>query len=383
MTDASSRPLHIVLVGDYPADPRLGSPRGLFKLRDEFTAVGHRVTLLLRDELGGPHQRHARDAIAPWLAARAVRRITRSSGAPDVIDASSAEGWLLGREGAALVARSHGLEHLNYARMLDDARYGLVRRPWYRRVWYPAVRMRLVAAAARKADRLIVLNEGDRRFAAARGWKRPEEIDVVPQGIPAAFLARPAVRRPERDLLFCGSWDRVKGIDYLAPAFAAVVRQRPGTTLTILGPGFPESAVLETFDPGVRPLVRVIPRAPEETVLAQYRAHRAFVQASTFEGFGTVVIEAMAQGLPVIATPVGAAATVVRDGETGLVAPPRDAAALASAMLRALQDERLAQALGDRAAAEVAAGTWTETARRTLDVYRRAIAMRLRPRAAA
>jgi len=65
------------------------------------------------------------------------------------------------------------------------------------------------------------------------------------------------------------------------------------------------------------------------------------------EGFGLVMIEAMAAGVPVVATSCGAPPEVIEDGVSGLLVPPRDAHALAEAILRLLEDERLRCAMGE------------------------------------
>ena len=373
--------LRILLVGDYPADPTLGSPKVLFKLSSELDRLGHDVSVLLRPDLGvWPAERHARDLLSPFLAARAAGAAGRTRAPFDVIDASSAEGLVLAfrrrTHGAAVVARSHGLEHLNYARMLDDARHGLERRPVHRRFWYPAVRMPLVAWGARLADRLIVLNEGDRAFALARGWKGGHEIDLVPHGLSQAFVRPPAPEERSDELLFCGSWDRAKGVDYLARAFEGAVDRRPSTKLTVLGPGRDLETVLSHFPERIRGNVVVHDRVAEDVVAWFYRRHKALVMCSTFEGYGMVVPEAMSQGLAVIATPVGAAASLVRDGQTGLVVPPRDVGALTVAMLRMLDDGALRARLADAARPTVVGRTWTAVARETVAVYERALASR-------
>jgi glycosyltransferase involved in cell wall biosynthesis len=372
--------LRILLVGDYPADPRLGSPKVLFKLSSELDALGHDVSMLLRPDLGAhPAQRHARDAASPVLAARAAAAAARAGGAFDVIDASSAEGLILALRrtvARAVVARSHGLEHRNYARMLADARAGTAPRPLHRRLWYPAVRMRLVAWSARAADRLIVANEADRAFAIERGWKREDEIDVVPHGLAPVFLAPVAPEPRADDLLFCGSWDRVKGIDDLARAFELTVERRPATRLTILGPGCQPEAVLSSFAAPVRGNIAVHDRVAEDVVAWFYRRHKALVMCSTFEGYGMVVPEAMSQRLPIVATPVGVVPTVIRDGESGLLVPPRDPAALSAAMLRLLDDPPLRERLAEAAVARVQGMTWAAAARRTVTAYERALASR-------
>jgi glycosyltransferase involved in cell wall biosynthesis len=378
-----STPLRIFLVGDYPNDERLGSPKALLRLRDALEAAGHTAIAILAPELGAvPRQRHLRDALSPWLAARAVLRAARIHGIPDVIDASSAEGLVVARRrggewtNTCVVARSHGLEHLNYARMLDDAREGLAPRGLHRRVWYPLVRLRAVAAAARAADGLIVLNERDRRFALDRGWAPSDAIDVVPHGLGPAFLEPAADASRGAGFLFCGSWDRVKGIDYLARAFARVAAKRPLARLTILGPGVPADRVTAAFEPGVRDRLRVVERVAESGVIAEYRIHDVLVMCSTYEGYGMVVPEAMSQHLPVIATPVGAAISLVRDGETGIVVRPRDVDSLAAAMIRMADDAVLRDHVSRLARHQVRELTWRATASHTLAAYRRALARR-------
>lgn len=103
-----------------------------------------------------------------------------------------------------------------------------------------------------------------------------------------------------------------------------------------------------------------------------YRDHDVLVSPSSYEGFGMVVVEAMSQRLPVVATPVGCAPTVIRDGDNGLIVPPRDPVALAAALRRLLEDAGLRRTIGDRAAASVAHLTLRATAERTLEVYRMA-----------
>lgn len=377
--------MRILLAGDYPADPRLGSAKVYYKLREEFAALGHDCDVLLAPDIAArPENWRVRQTVSPWLADRAIRRALAARGPYDVIDVASAEGMVLaarrrmrGRRGPVIVSRSHGLEHLNYRRTLEDAADGLIHKPWTRRLWYPGVRLPQVAAAARLADALVVLNPADRDFALEAGWQPPERIHLVPHGVSARFLAdAPPPDAPRGEgVLFCGSWDNVKGAPYLARAMALMAAQGDAPRLTILGPGLPEDAVLAGFDEAARPFVRVVPRAAEDEVMRQYRSHDVLVACSTYEGFGMVIVEAMSQRLPVVATPVGCAPTVIRDGENGVLVPPRDPAALAAALRRLLADAAARRAMGDRAAASVAPLTWRATAERTLEVYRQAKGM--------
>lgn len=377
--------MRILLVGDYPPDPRLGSTKVLVKLQEEFRALGHTCDLLLSDGLDrAPRNPYLRQAFGPVAAWAAVRRMFRRHGPYDVVDVASAEGlWIasLGRSAlgrAAVISRSNGLEHLNYRRVLDDAEAGLASKPWTRRLFHPAVRLTQVAAAARAADRLLLLNQSDRAFALDRQWKSDASIDVVPHGVSRSFLTdRPAASgKRGQGILFCGTWTPVKGVTYLADAFSRLIQSGKRINLTILGGAVPDEEIQSAFIPQARPFLTLLERAPEPEVMAAYRSHDVLAWPSTYEGFGMVVVEAMSQRLPVVATPVGCAQSLIVSEETGLLVPLRDPAALASALDRMMTDGELGAKCSAAAFERVRGMTWTDTAHRTLDVYTRALAAR-------
>jgi glycosyltransferase involved in cell wall biosynthesis len=372
--------MRILLVGDFPDDPTLGSAKVPHKLREEFRRLGHHCDALFAGDLGArPRQRHARDFLGPALAANAIARAVAARGPYDVIDVAGAEGAAFAplrrngtAGGAALVSRSNGLEHLNYARLLGDARAGLASKPWYRRIWYPAVRLRAVRRAITLSDRAIVLNDVEREYVVERGWKSSDAVEVVGHGVSDRYLdgSPPAFDTRGGGLLFCGTWDAAKGVAYLAAAFSAL--RDTSIRLTVLGAGRPAADVQAAFAPEVRSRVSVRDRVPEDQVIEAYRRHDLLVMCSTYEGFGMVVPEAMSQGLPIVATPVGAARTLVRDGETGLVVPARDPAAIAAAVQRLLGDPALRARLADAGRKAARGLSWSAAARRTIDVYERA-----------
>lgn len=381
--------MRILLVGDYPPDARLGSTKVLVKLQEEFRALGHSCDLMLSDDIGAhPRAFHLRQAFGPVAAWSAVRRAVRKAGPYDVVDVASAEGlWLasLGRravDGASIISRSNGLEHLNYRRMLDDADAGLASKPWTRRWFHPVVRLTQVAATARAADRLLVLNDGDRAFAIDRRWKPEHEIDVVPHGVSRRYFDRPpSPSAPRgRGILFCGSWTPVKGVAYLAEAFVRLVRAGRRVNLTILGGGVSPEVIRSAFPSEAHDLLTIVDRMPEDAVMAAYREHDVLAWSSTYEGFGMVLVEAMSQRLPIVATPVGCASSLIQHERTGLSVPPRDPAALAAALDRMLTDRDLAARCADAAFEQVRGMTWTRTAERTLEVYQKAISARHRDR---
>ena len=89
--------MKILLVGDYPDDPRLGSGKVYHKLREEFHALGHECDVLLAPQIGErPRNARLRWLVGPMLAERAIRRAFGERGRYDVVDVASAEGAILG-----------------------------------------------------------------------------------------------------------------------------------------------------------------------------------------------------------------------------------------------------------------------------------------------
>lgn len=136
-----------------------------------------------------------------------------------------------------------------------------------------------------------------------------------------------------------------KGVSYGLQAFAAIAHAFPHAILLIAGEG-PERSELERMaaELGLSESVRFLGWRPDSgRVLA---ALDLLIAPSRWEGFGLVVLEAMARGVPVLATRVGALPEIVADGETGLLVASGDVGALAAALGRLLGDAGLRARLG-------------------------------------
>jgi glycosyltransferase involved in cell wall biosynthesis len=144
----------------------------------------------------------------------------------------------------------------------------------------------------------------------------------------------------------------VKSLATLLRTFA-LIRARDGrTTLEIAGEG-PERPLLEAEAQrlGVFPHCRFL--GWQADVAALHRRWAVFVQPSLAEGFGVAALEAMASGLPVVATRVGGLEELVVDGVTGYLVPPENPQALAGAVRAVLGDPGLAVAMGAAGRARV------------------------------
>ena len=162
-----------------------------------------------------------------------------------------------------------------------------------------------------------------------------------------------------------------KGHKYLIDAAAQVVREVPDARFVILGDGELRPA-LERQIKELHLEKHVALPGFRADVLSFIAAFDIFVMSSLFEGLGTSLLDAMAFAKPIVASDTGGIPEVVVHGETGLLVPPRDVAALAAAISRLLQDaplrERMGQAGLDRVQRLFSVDRMVE---RTLDVYRR------------
>ncbi len=350
--------------------------------------LGHDCDLIYREDLGPrPRNERLRFAVSPSLAWRALRRAWRERGPYDVLDVVAAEAAVLARRrdafpGAALVARSHGLDHLFYRGLVEDHRAGLLRKPLWRRLWFPLVRLRPAASALRRSDAVILLSQREREFTLDRRWQPPQRLAVIAHGIePGRREAAPPPGAPRgAGLLFSGAWYTGKGSRTLAQAHALLARGGLRIPLTLLGGvlGTPlaavEAHVRSAFAPESQPCLTVLPRLrDEDAVFALYRSHDALVCPSGAEGFGMVVFEALSQRLPVICSSAVGAAERLRHGDQAWIVPARDPRALAEAMARLWQDARLRARLAEGGYRRVGAFPWSRAAEETVACYRAAL----------
>lgn len=166
-----------------------------------------------------------------------------------------------------------------------------------------------------------------------------------------------------------------KGIAVLLNAFA-IVEQALGSDsvkLVVAGAG-PSLAGLRERAPSNVTFLGNLDRQRELPAL--YASADAFLFASTTETLGLVVLEAMASGLPVIATPAGGVADNLRDGDNGLAFPAMDAKACAAAMLRLVEDQALHRTLCEGARKWSERRTWEHEMDRLDASYREVLSRR-------
>ena len=205
---------------------------------------------------------------------------------------------------------------------------------------------------AHRADRVISVSEHDRQSGVEAGLLPPDRTASIPNGIavgPAAQGSRLTQRSADAaEVLIVGRLVPQKGIPVLLEAARTVLRSHPRARFTLAGDG-PLRLELEAQAKrlGISQQVRFLGTVRDTPELLA--RCDLFVLPSLWEGMPLSLLEAMAAGRPAVATAVSGSAELILDEETGLLVPPGDAAALAAAMARLLEDPATAEAMGTRA----------------------------------
>ena len=174
----------------------------------------------------------------------------------------------------------------------------------------------------------------------------PRRLRVAPAGIDAQPFLAPQSETPELEVISVHRFARTKGTVDLLEAFAAVRASRPGARLLLVGDG-PERASLEARAQRPDLAGGVLFAGHRADLPVQLGRARVFALLSHDEGTPNAILEAMAAGLPVVATAIAGSAEAVLEGITGRLVPVRAPSAAAAALLRYLADPALAAAHGD------------------------------------
>lgn len=214
---------------------------------------------------------------------------------------------------------------------------------------------RRIEAFRRYVDAFIVISKEIDQELEGIGI-RPEQRVFIPNGVdteafkPLSPHEKDALRAT-LDLptgpvaLFSGRLAAEKRVDRLISVWKSIQSERPDAMLLILGTGDQEAALKKlALELGLSSSIRFPGHVAE--VSAYLQAGDLFVLPSVTEGLSNSLLEAMAAGLPAVATRVGAAPDLITQGENGWLIPPDDDQALCEALLALIDDPVLRQALG-------------------------------------
>ena len=283
-----------------------------------------------------------------------------SLGALDIAHATNPVAIPPAAEGQRLVVTVHDLAFENYPSLF----------PWQ---WRALYRLGL-RAAVKRADAILTPSRNTAEDVLSRTKVDPRKLHVVPlaAALPTSggdvgeILARLKVRPPY--VLSVGTIEPRKNLVRLVRAYRRVASTGVPHALVLAGPlGWHHDSLMRELaleGPGV--ILMTGSLGPDE-LDAVYRAAEAFVYPSLYEGFGLPVLEAMARGIPTIASNTSSIPEV--SGDAALSVNPRSVREIAAAIESVCSDAELAEKLAARGRARAERFSWDETARLTLGVY--------------
>lgn len=200
-------------------------------------------------------------------------------------------------------------------------------------------------------DAVFAVSEQVRRHAIEVDQVDPARVHTIYNGLDVGEFSLPP--KPERAgggflVTTVGNIRRVKGHDVFIRAAATVLQQTPNVSFSIGGEVLEPAyfAELQTLIQDLKLANRVRFKGGVTKLREHLAAADIFVLPSRSEGFSNAIVEAMAAGLPVVATDVGGNAEAVQDGISGILVPAEDPEALSDAILRLLSDPMLASGMG-------------------------------------
>ena len=296
-------------------------------------------------------------AIAPTSAARVLRRLRRF--APDVTHVHEPLSPFVSSTAAAL--GRHPVVATFHSWSDSDRLYRLIA-PVGRRV-------------VRRLDARVAVSPSAQVYAAEALGVPIGTFRVVPNGLDTvrytAATPLPALRDPERPLvLFVGRLEPRKGLEVLVRAFLRVRAERPTVRLCVVGDGALRERCQQLIPSSIRHDALFVGQVDEAEKPRWFASADLFVAPNTGgESFGIVLLEAMAAGVPIVASDIAGFRTVMRDGQQGRFVPPGDASTLADTMLTLLSNSKLRSAMSREGRRHAAEFDWDTVAADLVEVY--------------
>lgn len=366
--------MKIALVSPYDYPYPGGVTNHVGHLYREFTSMGHDVRIMApssnrnleRDEvdvyrIGNVTKVHANGSIAritlSFRLARRVREVLASE-AFDVVHAHEP------------LMPSLPPTVLKYSEALNVGTFHAYRGSYYGYFYGRPVLRR----AFRKLDGRIAVSRAAKLFVR-QYFMAPYRI--IPNGVevrrfdPERVQPLPQYTDGRPTILFVGRPEKRKGVGYLIRAYPHVKQSFPDARFVIVGAGdWEESPYRRYVERHNMRDIEIVGKVRDEDLPRYYRsADIVCAPAIGGESFGIVLLEAMAAGVPVVASDIEGYSQVLTSGREGLLVPRRDERALADAVCELLQDRELRLAMGAMGLETSQSYSWERIAYQLLDYY--------------
>jgi len=375
--------MKVALISSAKADPSTGVGAVSLNLQRQIIKLGHVCHMYFFDEVISARKTILWDVLfSVWVVFRV--RLKEF----DVVDVTAGDGlgltlrarWVSRQKRPILVARSHGLEHVIDESNRDEAKNGKLKLSWKYPLYHGGFRLWQVEQYLKRADLALFLNAYDRQYAIENLGVRPEAAEIVDNGIPEVFIGQAVSFEPPADIKIAlvGSFLQRKGIDYSVPALNSLLAKHDRLSVTFFGTVVTADQVLRGFAPTVAERVHVTPRYEHANLPNLLSDFHVLLFPSLTEGFPLAPIEAMACGLAAVVSHIPWVANRLKDGVNAIIIPPKDQAAIESAMQLLIEDPAMLRRLRKAGYEFAQRYSWRRVAESTLQMYEQAIGRKSR-----
>lgn len=273
--------------------------------------------------------------------------------------------FALQQQGIPLMLTVHGL-------LREEKKQALLRKPSLKALYQYIVQSRDEREILETAPRIIVDTAYVENKLREYGLKHVPEIEVIPQGIDEVFYTIKC--NPKSDtLLSVGAIGPRKGHLFTVEMFNQLRARGINAKLRIIGSladeAYYEQLQQKIAESAYREEISLEANLPREELLKAYSNAKLFVLHSREESQGIVFAEAMATGLPVVATKIGGIPYVVADGKSGMLCPYGDVETMTGMVEHLLTDEKKWQAFSCEAKAIAKEYEWNTIAKKVSELY--------------
>jgi glycosyltransferase involved in cell wall biosynthesis len=202
-----------------------------------------------------------------------------------------------------------------------------------------------------------------------------QKIDIVYNGIDISNYKPATAVKPSDKFIITPGASRItarKGLNYLLEAVAQLIPKYPQVYLKVMGDGNErESLEAQAKNLGIEKNIEFLGRIPREKTAAYYQEASVFVLPSLNEGMSNAMLEALATGLPLIATDCGGSKELITEGANGFIIKMRDSADIAAKLEKLINDKDLCQRLGHKSREVAENMSWEKVAKSYYAIYKK------------
>ena len=363
----ASETLRILMASGVPKRREGGVAAIIYNLGRELENRGHTVTYVFQEDLVAPGSVSARFTELAF-SFRLSKYIHENRGRFSVVNLHAPVGfpygfrrrWHRAKDYPPYVMTLHGLEERRVHVMSREVKKGRAwNYAWQNRVWHRLYHHPRFRWCIKTADGAHAYSRDVWTMLQLKYNLDSERVAYIANGVePRFFIPREYRESGTLRLLYAGTWLDQRGIFYIREALRKVAPRFPGLTMTFAGCGVPPEVLEQFFGEELKGRIVVRPVVAADRMQELYAEHDVLLFPSLMEGLPSVLLEAMATGMPVVTAETCGMPDVVENEFNGLLIPPGNPVAIEGAIERLATSQELRRVLGEAARETMKRYTW-------------------------